>query len=66
MAIYWQILLKMEKEVIAIDKEKLLRYSMQLSMLKQLLNRKLITEGEYSRILSALKKDYGVVSHIIT
>ncbi|MBQ3544642.1 MAG: conjugal transfer protein [Lachnospiraceae bacterium] len=43
---------------------KLLRYSMQLSMLKQLLTLKLINELEYQLIEKKLKKDYGVVSNI--
>ena len=49
-----------------IDNSKLVRYSVQLSMLKQLLSKGLISEDEYSRILFALKKDYGIVSHIST
>lgn len=43
---------------------KLLRYSMQLSMLKQLRSLKLITENEYRLIEKKLKKDYGVISNI--
>ena len=43
---------------------KLLRYSMQLSMLKQLRSLKLINENEYSLIEKKLKKDYGVISNI--
>lgn len=49
-----------------LDGEKLLRYSIQLSMLKQLLYKKLITESEYKMIEKKLKKDYGVVSDIMT
>ena len=45
-------------------KDKLLRYSMQLSMLKQLLNLHLITDGEYAEILKRLKRDYGIISNI--
>lgn len=44
--------------------KKLLRYSMQLSMLKQLLTLKLISESEYQMIEKKLKKDYGVISNI--
>lgn len=40
------------------DDKKLLRYSMQLSMLKQLLSKKLINENEYQIILKRLMKDY--------
>lgn len=43
---------------------KLLRYSMQLSMLKQLRSLKLINENEYRLIEKTLKKDYGVISNI--
>lgn len=43
---------------------KLLRYSMQLSMLKQLRTLKLINENEYLLIEKKLKKDYGVISNI--
>jgi hypothetical protein len=47
-----------------IEKKKLLRYSMQLSMLKQLLSMKLINDFEYEKIKKRLMKDYGVVSNI--
>ena len=43
---------------------KLLRYSMQLSMLKQLRSLELINENEYRLIEIKLKKDYGVISNI--
>lgn len=43
---------------------KLLRYSMQLSMLKQLRSLKLISEAEYQLVEKKLKKDYGVISNI--
>lgn len=48
------------------DSEKLLRYSIQLSMLKQLLSLKLINEMEYQLVEKKLKKDYGIVSDITT
>ena len=38
---------------------------MQLSMLKQLLSKKLINETEYQVIQKRLMKDYGIVSNII-
>ena len=41
------------------NSEKLLRYSMQLSMLKQLRSLKLISEAEYQLVEKKLKKDYG-------
>lgn len=44
------------------DTKKLLRYTMQLAMLKQLLTKKLIDENEYSLIQKRLMKDYGIVS----
>ena len=46
------------------DTKKLLRYTMQLAMLKQLLTKKLIDENEYLLIQKRLMKDYGVVSNI--
>ncbi len=42
----------------------LLRYSMQLAFLKQLLEKKLITEKEYSLIKNRLMKDYKVNSDL--
>ena len=39
------------------DNTKLLRYSLQLSMLKQLLQLKLISEKEYQLIEKTIKKD---------
>ena len=42
----------------------LLRYSMQLAMLKQLFVKKLISEAEYLLIEKRLMKDYGIVSNI--
>ena len=49
---------------IYMDDKKLLRYSMQLSMLKQLLSKKLINENEYQIIQKKLMKDYGIISNI--
>lgn len=46
------------------DGKRLLRYSMQLSMLKQLLSMKLINETEYKLIEKRLMRDYGIVSNI--
>lgn len=51
-------------EVVAIDNKKLLRYSIQLSMLKQLLIKHLIDDREYKRILVVLMRDYGVISDL--
>ena len=44
--------------------KKLLRYSIQLSMLKQLLTLNLINEMEYKLIQKKLMKDYVIVSNI--
>lgn len=44
--------------------KRILRYSIQLSMLKQLLNLKLINELEYEQIQKKLMRDYGIVSNI--
>ena len=44
--------------------KKLLRYSMQLAMLKQLFVKKLISEAEYLLIEKRLMKDYCIVSNI--
>lgn len=44
--------------------KKLLRYSIQLAMLKQLFVKKLISEAEYLLIEKRLMKDYGIVSNI--
>lgn len=46
------------------NKNKLIRYSMQLAFLKQLLEKKLITDKEYSLIKKHLMKDYRVVSDL--
>ncbi|MFQ9114194.1 MAG: SHOCT domain-containing protein [Butyribacter sp.] len=46
------------------EKKRLLRYSMQLSMLRQLLNKKLINEFEYEKIKKSLMKDYNIISDI--
>lgn len=45
-------------------KNNLIRYSMQLAYLRQLLEKKLITDKEYSLIKNRLMKDYKVVSDL--
>lgn len=45
------------------DAKKIMRYSIQLAYLKQLLVKKLIDETEYKKIEKRLMKDYGVVSN---
>lgn len=46
------------------EKSKLLRYSIQLSMLKHLLNIKKINEAEYQMLQKELMKEYKIVSNI--
>ena len=46
------------------DAKKLLRYTMQLAMLKQLRGKHLFNESEYLLIQKKLMKDYGIVSNI--
>lgn len=46
------------------EAKKLIRYSIQLSMLKQLYDKKLITENEYLLLRNRLKKDYNVISDV--
>lgn len=43
-----------------------MRYSMQLAFLRQLLDKKLLTEKEYALVKSWLMKDYKVVSDLMT
>ncbi|MDM1009533.1 conjugal transfer protein [Clostridium perfringens] len=45
---------------------KLLNYSIQLSMLRSLFNKKLINENEYIKVKKKLMEDYGIVSDITT
>jgi len=43
-------------------KDRLLRYSMQLAMLKQLLSAKKISTEEYQKIKNRLMEDYGIIA----
>lgn len=45
---------------------KLLDYSIQLSMLRSLLNKRLINESEYIKVKKKLMEAYGIVSDITT
>ena len=45
-------------------KKDIMRYSMQLAMLQQLLSKKLITEKEYYIIKAKLMQDYNVSSNL--
>ena len=55
-----------ETPVELLKKDNLLRYSMQLAFLKQLLEKKLISDREYSLIKSRLMKDYKIVSDLLS
>ena len=44
--------------------DKMLKYSIQLAMLKQLLDKKLITELEHRKIKNQLMRDYNIVSDL--
>ena len=46
------------------DKEKLLQYSKELSLLSQLLQSKLITETEYQKIKIKLMNEYNIISDL--
>ena len=46
------------------EAKKLIRYSIQLSMLKRLSDKKLISENEYLSLRNRLMKDYNVVSDV--
>ena len=54
------------KGELSLKKDNLLRYSMQLAFLKQLLEKKLISDREYSLIKSRLMKDYKIVSDLLS
>lgn len=41
---------------------KILEYSIQLTMLKRLLNKSLITKEEYKKVEQKLIEDYGIAS----
>ncbi len=44
----------------------LIRYSMQIAMLKQLLTRNMISQKEYETVKKRIMNDYKVVSDITT
>lgn len=44
--------------------DKLIRYSIQIAMLKQLLSRKLISDKEYSLVKQKIMKAYKIISDI--
>ena len=47
------------------EEDEILKYSMQIAMLKQLLNKKLIDEKEYEKIKKELMKEDGVLSDLV-
>lgn len=53
------------KEANSFEKN-IMRYSMQLAMLKQLLVKKLITEKEYRIIQQKLMNDYNISNNIMS
>ena len=48
------------------EKEKLIKYSLHLSMLKVLYDKREITEEEYGMILKKIQHDFGVITHVET
>lgn len=53
-----------ERGVKKMEYSKIMRYALQLSMLKRLNQKKLINEEEYNLIKEGLMKDYGVITSI--
>ncbi|KIL40241.1 conjugal transfer protein [Gordoniibacillus kamchatkensis] len=43
---------------------KLIRYSMQIAMIRQLLTLSLITENEFHLIKNKTMRDYGIISDL--
>lgn len=44
--------------------QKLIRYSMQIAMIKQLLALSLITESEFNQIKNKTMREYGIISDL--
>lgn len=53
-------------EVIVMKTDQLLDYSVELSLLAQLFQNKLITEDEYQKIKQRLMNEYKIVSDLTT
>lgn len=51
---------------VLLNKDKVLKYSAFMTMLKTLLKRDLISDEEYQVILRKINKDMGVVSNLST
>ena len=47
------------------EEDKILKYSMQIAMLKQLLRKELINEKEYEKIKKKLMEEYKIVSDLV-
>lgn len=53
-------------EVIVMKTDQLLDYSVELSLLAQLFQNKLITEDEYQKIKQRLMNEYKIISDLTT
>ena len=47
------------------EDDEILKYSMQIAMLKQLLGKELINEKEYEKIKKKLMEEYKIVSDLV-
>ena len=47
------------------EEDEILKYSMQIAMLKQLLRKELINEKEYEKITKKLMEEYKIVSDLV-
>ena len=47
------------------EEDEILKYSMQIAMLKQLLRKELINEKEYEKIKMKLMEEYKIVSDLV-
>ena len=47
------------------EEDEILKYSMQIAMLKQLLRKELINEKEYEKIKQKLMEEYKIVSDLV-
>lgn len=56
--------MKFMREVFQVKNNQLLQYSMELSMLSQLLKNHTITEKEYLKIKNILMKEYHILSDL--
>lgn len=57
---------KQTPDISKMDKnEKLIRYSMQLGMLRTLLNANELTEKEYNTVRMSLMRDYNMYPHTL-